>query len=138
MQGTIRSYRDLLVWRRGIALAETSYRFSQKLPKEERFGLVVQIRRASASISANVAEGHGREHLGDSLRFLSIANGSLVELETHVILAQRLGFVQPQDTAPLFRQTAELGRMLAGLIAALRKRNRKHVEPPSRPLTPDP
>jgi four helix bundle protein len=110
------------VWRRGITLAETSYRLSQKLPKEERFGLVVQIRRASASIPANVAEGHGREHLGDYLRFLSIANGSLMELETHVILAQRLGYVQPQVAAPLFRQTAELGRMLAGLIAALRKR----------------
>src|SRR5215470_17843394 len=108
MQDSIRSYRDLKVWRRGIALAESSYRLSRKLPSDERYGLVVQIRRASASIPANVAEGHGREHLGDYLRFLSIANGSLMELETHLILARRLRYVQPEDTASLLRQTAEL------------------------------
>jgi four helix bundle protein len=129
MRPSIRSYRDLQVWQRGIVLAETSYHLSQKLPRDERFGLVVQIRKAAVSIPANVAEGHGRAHLGDYLRFLSIAKGSLMELETHVILAGRLRYVNQQDTTAFFQQSTELGRMLAGLITALRKRRQQRTQP---------
>jgi len=129
MRPSIRSYRDLQVWQRGIVLAETSYHLSQKLPRDERFGLVVQIRKAAVSIPANVAEGHGRAHLGDYLRFLSIAKGSLMELETHVILAERLRYVNQQDTTAFFQQSTELGRMLAGLITALRKRRQQRTQP---------
>jgi four helix bundle protein len=133
MRPSIRSYRDLKVWQRGIILAETSYRLSQRLPTEERFGLVVQIRKAAVSIPANVAEGHGRAHLGDYLRFLSIAKGSLMELETHVVWAERLRYVNRQDTAALFTQSAEVGRMLAGLISALRRRKYPQRNQPSAP-----
>ena len=129
VQQPVHSYRDLLVWQRGIDLAETSYLLCRRFPPDERFGLIAQIRRASASIPANVAEGHGREHLGDYLRFLSIANGSLMELETHIVLAERLRYVAPQDTTEVFEKSAELGRMLAGLTAALKERLRRQRSP---------
>ena len=117
----IRCYRDLVVWQRAIEVAEASYGLARGLPSGERFGLAQQIRKAGTSIPANIAEGHGREHRGDYLRFLSIAKGSLMELETHVLLAERLGYVGPEATSPLLSKTAEVSRMLSRLIAALRR-----------------
>jgi four helix bundle protein len=84
-----RSYRDLLVWQRGVALALDCYRFSKKLPKEEMYGLTSQIRRASVSIPANIAEGHGRELTGSFVHHLRIAQGSLKELETELLILRR-------------------------------------------------
>ncbi len=79
----IKSYRDLLIWLKAMDLVVDCYRFVSVLPKNETYGLISQTQRAAISIPANIAEGHGREHLGDYLRHLSIANGSLMELETH-------------------------------------------------------
>jgi len=118
----VRSYRDLRVWQQGMVLAEVSYLSSSLLPRDERFGLTPQIRRAAGAVPANIAEGHGREHLGDYLRFLSIANGSLMELETHVLLAVRLGFATPEQAHNLFVQGGEVGRMLSRLISSLKVR----------------
>jgi four helix bundle protein len=84
---TITSYRDLQVWQKAMDLVVQSYRFTKILPKSETCGLSSQIQRAAASVPANIAEGHGREHLGDYLRHLPIANGSLLELETHILAA---------------------------------------------------
>jgi four helix bundle protein len=81
---------------------------------------VSQIQRAAVSIPANIAEGHGREHLGDYMHHLSIANGSLMELETHFLLAERMGYLKVESLNQVLDQTAEVGRMLAGLIRSLR------------------
>ena len=89
----IKSYRDLLVWQKAMDLVAESYILSGKLPKTEIYGLASQIQRSAVSIPANIAEGQGREHLGDYLHHLSVANGSLMELETHLLLVSRLGFV---------------------------------------------
>src|SRR2546430_11894359 len=122
-QGTgISSYRDLQVWQRGMDLVVESYRLTEKLPKAELYGLVSQIRRAAVSIPANIAEGHGRYHTREFLRHLSIAKGSLIELETELIAAGRLGFIPEPDVRSALNATAELGRMLAGLTRSLRAR----------------
>src|SRR6266513_3042676 len=133
-QGTgISSYRDLQVWQRGMDLVVESYRLTEKLPNAELYGLVSQIRRAAVSIPANIAEGHGRYHTREFLRHLSIAKGSLMELETELIAAGRLGFIPEPEVRSALRATAELGRMLAGLTRSLRARTSDPC-----PLTPDP
>lgn len=103
-------------------LVVLSYRVSKFFPKEERYGLTAQLRRAAVSIPSNIAEGHGRKHLGDYLHQLSVANGSLMELETQIEIARRLNYMRPADEETLRRQAANVGRMLAGLFAALKRR----------------
>ncbi|MBZ5502136.1 MAG: four helix bundle protein [Acidobacteriia bacterium] len=93
MSDGIKSYRDLLVWQKAMDLVVASYGIAKKLPAQEMYGLVTQIQRAAASIPANIAEGHGRKHRGDYLHHLSIARGSLLELETHLLIAGRLGYL---------------------------------------------
>ena len=83
----IRSYRDLLVWQRAMALAESCYRLTGRLPSRETYGLSSQVRRCAVSVPANIAEGHARLHRGDYIRYLSIARGSLSELETLLVLS---------------------------------------------------
>lgn len=85
------------------------------------YGLACQIQRSAVSVPANIAEGHGREHLGDYLHHLSVANGSLMELETHLVLASRLSYVPMKSVEPLLNLSAEVGRMLAGLFRSLKK-----------------
>ena len=116
----IQSYRDLLVWRKAMDLVVDCYRFVSDLPKNETYGLISQTQRAAISIPANIAEGHGRDHMGDYLRHLSIANGSLMELETHLLLIGRLGYRPENDAELLLAQCSEVGKMLAGLSKSLR------------------
>lgn len=118
----VRSYRDLEVWQRAITLSVACYRSTKPFPFEERFGLTAQIRRAAVSVAANVAEGYGRSHLNEYLRFLSVANGSLLELETHLLIAQQLDYLSPAACRALLVDSGTLGRMLAGLIRSLRRR----------------
>lgn len=125
----VRSYRDLRVWQASLKLSIEVYRVTRQLPTDERYGLVAQLRRAASSVSANIAEGHGRRHLGDDLHHLSIANGSLMELETHLHLAAALSYVGEADAAILFRATAEVSRMLAGLARRLREKLPGHRTP---------
>lgn len=115
----VRSYRDLKVWRKGMVLTEVVYRLCRKLPPEERYGLAQQLKRASVSISANIAEGYGRRSLGEYLRFISIANGSLKEVETLLLLTGRLGLLQISETAKALATTDELGRMFTVLVRRL-------------------
>ena len=103
-----------------MALVVESYSVTRLLPKSESYGLIGQIQRAAVSIPANIAEGHGREHLGDYLRHLSVANGSLMELETHFLIAVELGYVTREQTAHVMSATSEVGRMLTGLTRRLR------------------
>jgi four helix bundle protein len=116
-----RRYRDLAVWQKAMVLVQASYALADLLPPTERFELARQIRRSAISVPSNIAEGHGRLHSGDFAHHLSIASGSLRELETQVLLASRLGFVQSGQAAPLADQIEEVGRMIAGLIAAVRR-----------------
>jgi len=111
--------------RAGSASFESCY------PPTELRALGTQIRRAAVSIPANIAEGHGREHLGDYLRYLSIANGSLMELETLALAAARLGMAERNQLESLLESTAETGRMLSGLVRSLRRRlpHSRHPSP---------
>jgi len=117
---TVNSYRDLRIWQKAMDLVVASYEVAKQFPQSELYGLVSQIQRAAVSIPANIAEGHGREHLGDYLHHLSMANGSLMELETHFLLAGRLGYLNVEPMNQLLDHTAEVGRMLAGLIRSLK------------------
>lgn len=123
----VNTYRDLEVWRKATDLAVECYRLTSSLPKFEVYGLGSQIQRSAVSIPANIAEGHGRDHLGDYLHHLSIANGSLMELETHLLIANRIGYLPGADFEAVLSRTSEVGRMLAGLTSALRKRS--HASP---------
>ncbi len=93
----IESYQDLLVWQKSMDLVTIIYKIVGKLPLNEQYGLSSQLRRAAVSIPANVAEGFGRWHAKEFLRFLLIANGSVKELETHLLVAVRLGLIQVKD-----------------------------------------
>jgi len=135
----IRTYRDLSVWQRAMDLVVLAYQLGKRLPKEELYGLISQIRRAATSIPANIAEGQGRRYTAEFLNFLGIANGSLMELETHIIASQRLGFVNDADVKESLEVAAHVGRMLAGLMRRLEERSprtRNHRPPTTghRPL----
>ena len=120
----ITSYRDLHVWQDGMALAEECYRLTRKFPKEEMFTLTSQIRRSANSVPANIAEGHGRENTRSFIQYLRIAQGSLKERETHLLLAARVGVTsQMEIEVPLARCEA-IGKMLRSLIRSLQKRER--------------
>ena len=116
---TIETYRDLRVWRDAMDLAEACYRVVATFPRDELYGLSSQIRRASVSIPANIAEGYGRNSKGAYLQFLRIAQGSLKELETHVLLAERLGLARRDASAPLLGSCDSVGRMLWSLIRSI-------------------
>ncbi|KAB2848898.1 MAG: four helix bundle protein [Hyphomicrobiaceae bacterium] len=118
----ISSYRDLKVWQAAMMVAERSYRLTQKLPKSEVYGMTSQIRRASSSIAANIAEGHGRESSGSFVQLLRVSQGSLKESETHLLLAVRVSVVKAEDVEPLLQQCDELGRMLRSLIRSIQRR----------------
>ena len=118
----LESYRDLKVWQRAMMLAEACYVHTQRYPREEMFGLTSQIRRAAASIAANIAEGYGREQTRTFVQFLRMSQGSLKELETHLLLAQRVQIARPADTDNLLADAQELGKMLRSLIRTLQQR----------------
>ena len=119
--GEIKSYRDLKVWQDGMTLVVDCYRFSKEFPKEELFGLTSQLRRAAVSIPANIAEGYGRDSGGSYVNFLKTAQGSLKELETHLILAQRLKFGNFDLAEQLLARCESVGRMLHALIRSLQR-----------------
>lgn len=119
----IRSYRDLLVWQQAMELAVLCYSVTQQFPRDELYGITGQIRRAAASIAANIAEGHGREHSGSFVQFLRIAQGSLKETETHLILAARVGLAGESEIKPLIEKCEHIGKMLRSLIRAIQDKS---------------
>jgi four helix bundle protein len=108
-----------------MSLAETVYSTSVRIPKEERFGLTSQMRRAAVSIPSNIAEGEGRRTDGEFLNQLSIAHGSIRELETHVMLAERLRFIPSHTAGELLDSAAEVGRLVTGLANSIERRSQK-------------
>ncbi|MGL4620709.1 four helix bundle protein [Chroococcidiopsis sp.] len=115
----IQSYRDLRVWQEAMNLAEACYRTTKAFPKEELYGMTSQIRRAAVSIPANIAEGYGRKNRGEYIQFLYIAQGSLKELETHLLIAQRVELTCCQTINSLLIHSESVGRLLLALIRAL-------------------
>ncbi len=115
----IQSYRDLRVWQKGMDLAEACYSITKEFPKEEMYGMTSQIRRAAASIPANISEGYGREYRAEYVQFLRIAQGSLKELETHLILSVRVKLTTSQAVNPILSECESLGKMLRSLIRSL-------------------
>ena len=120
--GPIRGYRDLIVWQDSMDLVVTVYRITATFPKEERYSLVNQLRRAAVSVPSNIAEGHGRSRTGDYLRHLSVAVGSLSEVETQVQISRRLEYIAEDDQSRLLDSCNAIAKMLGGLIRSLRKR----------------
>ncbi len=115
----IKSYRDLEIWQKAMSLTTEVYRMSNRLPRAEQWGLASQMQRAAVSIPANIAEGWGRSSRREFLQFLRISRGSLCELETHLILAEQLGYLTQAQTAPLLEQCDRLSRMLLSLMRSL-------------------
>lgn len=115
----IQSYRELDVWREAMDLAECCYRATQDFPQRELFSMANQIRRAASSIPANIAEGQGRQGTKEFLHHLSIARGSLFELETHLMLSNRVKLIDQTTLNTLLARTDRISRMLAGLRKAL-------------------
>jgi four helix bundle protein len=118
----IKSYRDLLVWRAAVDIAVECYSATKQFPASEIYGMTSQIRRSSASIAANIAEGHGRESTGSFIQFLRVAQGSLKELETHLIISTKVGLINENDLNGLLTKTSDVGRMLRALVRSLQKR----------------
>jgi four helix bundle protein len=113
------SYRDLLIWQKGMDLCAACYLLTSKLPADERFGLMSQMRRAAVSVPSNIAEGFARETKGVFVNHLRIAQGSLKEIETQLLICQRVGFLQQNDVEPLVAQCEEIGRMLRSFIRSI-------------------
>ena len=120
----VKSYRDLKVWNRAMDLVIMCYQLTPKLPKTEVYGLTSQIQRAAVSIPANIAEGKGRNNLGEYIYHLSIANGSLKELETHLLIIERLSYLESSALHPVLELAEEIGRMLSTLIKTLKERKK--------------
>ena len=112
-------YRNLTVWQKSIELAETIYQIVKLLPKEETFVLSDQMRRAAISVSSNIAEGQARDTNAEFLRFLRIANGSRAELETQLVLCQRIFGISAEETEKAQTLCAEIGKMLYAIINKL-------------------
>ena len=118
----IKSYKDLDVWTMSTSLAESCYRVTKDFPRDEMYSMTAQIRRASASIPANIAEGYGRDQTGSFIQFLRIAQGSARELETHLILAGRVGLVRSDPLSGLLDGCERISKMLRSMIRSLEAR----------------
>lgn len=126
---SVRSYRDLTVWQKGMALAASVYRLTRQLPQREEYRISGQMIRAATSVPANIAEGHGRGTRRDYAHFVSIAKGSLAELETFLILVADLDLAPSAMTSPVLAQAEEVGRMLTALRARLAAKQSPSLEP---------
>ena len=124
---SLKSYRDLEVWQKAMDLVVMCYQITKKFPKSEVYGLINQLQRAAVSIPANIAEGRERQHSKEFIQHLSIAYGSLAELETHIQIAERLNYIDMNQLKKVLDKTAEIGRMLNGLKRSLEKGNRDRL-----------
>ena len=113
------SYRNLRVWNTAITLVLEVYLITERFPQAERFGLTSQLRRAAVSVASNIAEGHARTTRGEYKNFLSIARGSVVEVEVQLTLAERLGYVQSPVLANALDQCDAISRMITNMKRAL-------------------
>jgi four helix bundle protein len=115
----VQSYRDLIVWKKSMSLVLDIYRNTHAFPKVETYGMVSQLRRAAVSIPSNIAEGQARLSTAEFKQSLGHARGSLMEVETYILLARELGYLEPDASESLLSSTAEVGRILNGLLNSL-------------------
>lgn len=116
------SYRDLIVWQKSIVLVTEVYRATRTFPKEEIYGLTSQARRSAVSVASNIAEGQGRITKPEFRQFLGMARGSLLELETQLLIASNLGYLTPQSAGQLSQCSGTVSRLLHGLMQSLEQR----------------
>ena len=121
----IKSYRDLIVWQKAMDLVEDVYKKTKGFPREEGYGLTSQLRRAVVSVPSNIAEGQGRTSTKEFLHHLSIGYGSLCEVETQILIAHRLGYLEKRELESLDEMTSEVGRLINGLSNKLPKNGRR-------------
>jgi four helix bundle protein len=115
----VRSYRDLIAWQKSIDFVTEIYRCTRTFPKEETYGLMSQLRRAAVSVPSNIAEGHARLTTGEFRQFLGQSLGSLTEIESQIQIANRLGYVGREDSNRLLEHSAEIGKIVRGLLQSL-------------------
>ena len=113
--GAVKNFRELLVWQKGMALANEVYRLTNSFPPDERFGLIAQLRRAAVSVPSNIAEGQARQSTREFLQFLSHASGSIAEVETQLLLSVDLGYCERAITSTAFGLIIELQKMMPAL-----------------------
>ncbi len=118
----VKDYRDLIVWQKAMDLVETIYQTTRGFPREEIYGLTSQIRRAAVSIPSNIAEGNGRNTTRDYVHFLGMVYGSVKEVETQVLIAERLQYINSDDSNRLVHMTTEIARLISGLAASLKRK----------------
>ena len=116
----MKSYKELEVWKQSVDLTTELYKLTSRFPDTERYGLTSQIRRAAVSVAANVAEGWGRWSTREYIQFLTVARGSLMELETHLIIACNLHFLNADELATVSKPVQDIEKMLNRLITLLR------------------
>jgi four helix bundle protein len=115
----VQNYQELIAWQKAMDLVVLIYELTGRFPREELYGLTSQLRRAGVSIPSNIAEGQGRFTTGEFVHSLSIAHGSLREVETQVLIAQRLNYLDAQSTLGFMNRAAEVGRLINGLANSL-------------------
>ena len=115
-----KSYRDLIAWQKAMDLVTAIYRMTACFPREEIYGLTSQMRRAAVSVPSNIAEGQGRHGVAEFRHFLRQASGSLTELETQVMIAERLSYISSVAAGDVLRDAAEVGKIINGLLHSLR------------------
>ena len=116
----VQNYRELIVWQKAMDLVELVYQATKAFPKEELYGLTNQVRRAAVSIPSNIAEGQARQSTAEFKNFLSIAQGSRAEVETQIMIAQRLHYISQQQTDQILALSEEIKRMMYSLSAKLK------------------
>ncbi len=119
MPGSVKSYRDLIVWQKGIVLAKQIYALTRDFPRAETFGLSSQLRRSAVSIPSNIAEGQARQHTGEFRQFLHTALGSAAELDTQIVIACELGYIADQEAIQVQQCIVEIRKMIYSLISHL-------------------
>lgn len=133
----IRSFTDLVVWRKAFELCLDLYRATEEFPERERYGLSSELRKTARSITYNIAEGHARRSTAEYVHFLDISDGSAAELETQLYLSRALGYIDEQASTLLLKRLKEVQRMLGRLKERLRARLALTPDP-SRRLAPAP
>jgi len=118
------SYRDRVVWQKSIAMVTAIYRATQSFPREEIYGLTSQLRRSAVSVASNIAEGQGRISKPEFRQFLGMARGSLLEMETQLVIAGNLGYIAPALANSLSQRSGEVSRLLHGLMQSLQAHGR--------------
>jgi len=115
------AYKDLIVWQKAITMVTEVYRHTQSFPREETYGLTGQVRRSAVSVASNIAEGQGRLSRREFRQFLGQARGSLIEMETQLMIAKNLGYLRAESAERLTAASGEISRLLHGLIKSMQQ-----------------